>query len=144
MSYFLIATIIGITIVTGYSLNKYLNNSKKSGLSYSLISHKEYKILKPSYSVVLHKEYQITNPVRIYKYTVPTATLECMEPLYKMDLFGNYIKKLNIDETLKDYLHKNIIYQKRVILEIDGFIGDFAIETNINPDTIVFTINDNL
>lgn len=127
----IIASAIIATIATGYTLH----NLKKSNNN-----NNTYKL---SYSVDSYKEYVITNPARIYQYSVPTASFDSLERVYKMDLLNNYKKKEHIDTVLKKYLKKNIIYQKRVVFNTEGYVGDFTIVTNVNPETLVFDINNN-
>lgn len=98
---------------------------------------------KLSYSVCEHDIYDIKNPARIYKYSVPVASFVEIEQKYKRDLLGNYKKKEHIDATLQQYLKTNIIYQKRVIINTEGWVGEFCVDTNVNPKTLVFDIDNN-
>ena len=80
------------------------------------------------------------NNQRVYSYKAVTGSFECLENEYKESLYGyNSIKNI-IDETLKEYLKKEIISNKRVMIITDEWIADIEIETNMNPNTLVFKI----
>lgn len=80
------------------------------------------------------------NNQRVYSYKAVTGSFECLENEYKESLYGyNSIKNI-IDETLKEYLKKKIISNKRVMIITDEWIADIEIETNMNPNTLVFKI----
>jgi hypothetical protein len=107
--------------------------------------YKKFNTTNPelSYSVTDHKTYDINNICRIYTYKITTSTFDDLEQHYKMDFFGNYKKKQHVDLALQQYLKTNIIYQKRVIIITEGWIGYFNVETNVNPNTLVFEIDNN-
>lgn len=80
------------------------------------------------------------NNQRVYSYKAVTGSFECLENEYKESLYGyNSIKNI-IDETLKEYFKKEIISNKRVMIITDEWIADIEIETNMNPNTLVFKI----
>ena len=120
--------IIGATAT--YAIYKYVNRVK-------------CPYPKLEYLATEHENYNIHNPVRIYKYNVPTGTFEELESKYKMDLLGNYKKKEHVDFALKDHLITNTIYQNRLVINTEGWVADFNIETNVNPNTLVIDIDNN-
>jgi hypothetical protein len=80
------------------------------------------------------------NNQRVYNYKAVTGSFECLENEYKESLYGyNSIKNI-VDETLKEYLKKERISNKRVMIITDEWIADIEIETNMNPNTLVFKI----
>jgi len=80
------------------------------------------------------------NNQRVYNYKAVTGSFECLENEYKESLYGyNSIKNI-VDETLKEYLKKERISNKRVMIITDKWIADIEIETNMNPNTLVFKI----
>jgi len=95
------------------------------------------------YTTSEHKQYIITNPARVYDYTVPTSSFDELENAYKRDLFGNYKKKEHVDKMLKEYLEKNSIVQKRVVINTEGWVADINVQTNVNPATLVFELENN-
>lgn len=75
-----------------------------------------------------------------YNYKAVTGSFECLEREYRESLNSyNSIKNI-VDETLKEYLKKEIISNKRVIILTDEWIADIEIETNMNPNTLIFKI----
>jgi hypothetical protein len=130
----MIVSTVVIGAVATYSIYKYINRAK--------CPHScPYPEVK--YSTTEYENYDIHNPARIYKYKVPTGSFIELESKYKMDLMGNYKKKQNIDSALKDYLKTNNIYQNRAVINTEGWVGDFIIETNVNPNTLVIDIDNN-
>lgn len=125
---------IGLSALVSYSFYKYYDGLTKKNKKI------EYSV---EYSVNSYDDYTIVNPARIYKYNVPKGSYEDFETSYKKDLFGNYKKKEHIDFALQKYLKIHVIYQKRVIINTEGFVADFIIDTNVNPSTLVFDIENN-
>lgn len=128
------STAIASTIAFGalgtYAIYKY---TKKTKCTYPTF---EYKVFES-------EEYTITNPARVYKYNVTTGSFADLESAYKRDLLGNYKKKEHVDKLVKEYLEKNSITQKRVVVDTEGYVADINIDTNINPKTLVFDLENN-
>jgi hypothetical protein len=96
-----------------------------------------------SYSVTEHNTYDINNIGQIYTYRVTTSTFDELEQHYKRDFLGNYKKKEHVDLALQQYLKTNVIYQKRIIIITEGWVGYFNVETSVNTNTLVFEIDNN-
>lgn len=128
----MIASAVLIGAVSAYGIYKYVNRVRHEDPDPTV-----------EYSSSEHEKYDIHNPARIYKYDVTTGSFRELESNYKMDLLGNYKKKQHVDFALKDYLKTNSIYQNRVVVNTEGWVGDFNIVTNVNPTTLVIDIDNN-
>ena len=127
----IIATTVTIGVLGSYAIYKYV--SRKKQYDFSLV-----------YTVTEHEKYEVTSFARVYKYNIPSSnSFFDMESSYKLDLMGNYKKKEHVDKVLTEYLQMNTIYQKRLVINTDSWIGDFNVETNVNPNTLVIDIKNN-
>lgn len=84
------------------------------------------------------QNYVIINPARVYKYAIPTSSFDEIEKAYKRDLLENHKQKEYIDKILKEYLEKNPIVHKRVVIDTKGWVADIDIQTNVNSTTLIF------
>jgi hypothetical protein len=116
---------VGWGILATYLLYKYVNSAK----------YPEFE-----YRVFECRDYTINSLTHVYKHNVPTGSFFDLETVYKKDFLGNCKIKERVDKMLINYLKKNFIFQKRVVIETGAYITDINIESNVNPNTLVFAI----
>ena len=132
-----ISSIIGIVIISSVGIYSLYKQQKNKNLN-TTNSKLEYKVFESEL-------YTTTNPARVYKYNVSTASFDNLESSYKRDLYGNYKKKEHVDKILQEYLKKNPIVQKRIVIDTKGWVADFNVKDYSNSNTIIFNIeNDSL
>lgn len=121
-----------------YYQKKYKEEQKEKKVKYFVDIYEE--ILNETNDTDDNYIHVKNNNQRVYNYKAVTGSFECLESEYRESLYGyNTIKNI-VDETLKEYLKKEIISNKRVLILTDEWIADIEIATNMNPNTLVFTI----
>lgn len=126
-----ILSIIGIYTI--YKNYKYFDNVKYNG----------YPKLK--YKVFETHNYKITNSNCVHHYDAKSSSFTNLSKLYKDSLYENPIKNMYVDEMIFEYLQKNHIEHKTVIIETNGWIAKIHIENNTKNTNLIFKLlNDTL
>lgn len=90
------------------------------------------------YTVFKCENYATSNPARVYKSNI--VHNNDILPECKKSLLGYDVKFEQVNQMINKYLQEKPITSKRVIFDTEGWIGDIQIETNTNPNTLVFYI----
>lgn len=123
-------TTIGVVVYKQTDpINKVINYKKALETDLKKISSTNYTSnISPYYSPTPH---------RIYDYKIKKPNYDDMTSKYHMDLMGNYATRDVIDNMLKDYMKKNEIKEKYlVILGKAPWCGRFEFEENTGNECL--------